>query len=212
MASDGIDTVSYFQVDNPLVRCVDPAFIGWHLEPRFRDVSSKTVVKAYAEEKLGHFCLRHGRLVVIEYSDLPGRPSRNEKRSRQARSVTGRAASRSTSSTGNSSAGWPAAPRGFRFTGPTRRSPPLTPQGQPVKPDKPKTASSSSRDVRCSDAIPSAKNSVLLRIVETSRAGKSDFSPVKNAEGVDSACDMPRRPAAPVCALVPRGGRAGRDR
>jgi UDP-N-acetylglucosamine/UDP-N-acetylgalactosamine diphosphorylase len=31
MASEGIDTLSYFQVDNPLVRCIDPAFIGWHL-------------------------------------------------------------------------------------------------------------------------------------------------------------------------------------
>src|SRR5690606_27752789 len=31
MAREGIDTLSYFQVDNPLVRCIDPAFIGWHL-------------------------------------------------------------------------------------------------------------------------------------------------------------------------------------
>ena len=30
MQSEGVDTISYFQVDNPLVRCVDPAFIGWH--------------------------------------------------------------------------------------------------------------------------------------------------------------------------------------
>ena len=29
------------------------------------------VPKAYPEEKIGHFCLQHGRLVVIEYSDLP---------------------------------------------------------------------------------------------------------------------------------------------
>ena len=32
MQSEGIDTISYFQVDNPLVRCIDPAFIGFHLQ------------------------------------------------------------------------------------------------------------------------------------------------------------------------------------
>jgi len=42
MASEGIDTLSYFQVDNPLVRCVDPAFIGWHLLGG-SEMSSKTV-------------------------------------------------------------------------------------------------------------------------------------------------------------------------
>ena len=70
MASEGIDTLSYFQVDNPLVRCIDPAFIGWHLN-RASEMSSKTVLKAYPEEKLGHFCILRGKLVVIEYSDLP---------------------------------------------------------------------------------------------------------------------------------------------
>src|SRR5471032_1482012 len=70
MARDGVDTISYFQVDNPLVRCVDPAFIGWHLASG-SEMSSKTVPKAYPEEKLGHFCLQGGKVVVIEYSDLP---------------------------------------------------------------------------------------------------------------------------------------------
>ena len=28
MQREGIDTISYFQVDNPLVRCIDPAFVG----------------------------------------------------------------------------------------------------------------------------------------------------------------------------------------
>src|SRR6185503_1892057 len=70
MRREGIDTLSYFQVDNPLVRCIDPAFIGWHLV-RSSEMSSKMVPKAYAEEKVGHFCTQHGKTVVIEYSDLP---------------------------------------------------------------------------------------------------------------------------------------------
>ncbi|HTO03016.1 MAG TPA: UTP--glucose-1-phosphate uridylyltransferase, partial [Opitutus sp.] len=70
MEREGIDTLSYFQVDNPLVRCIDPAFIGWHLR-KGSEMSSKMVPKAYPEEKLGHFCAQNGELVVIEYSDLP---------------------------------------------------------------------------------------------------------------------------------------------
>ncbi|MFZ9683618.1 MAG: UTP--glucose-1-phosphate uridylyltransferase, partial [Cephaloticoccus sp.] len=70
MEREGIDILSYFQVDNPLVRCIDPAFIGWHVQ-RGSEMSSKMVPKAYAGEKVGHFCSQHGQLVVVEYSDLP---------------------------------------------------------------------------------------------------------------------------------------------
>ena len=70
MKREGIDTLSYFQVDNPLVRCIDPALIGWHLL-RDSEMTSKMVPKAYAEEKVGHFCSQSGKTVVVEYSDLP---------------------------------------------------------------------------------------------------------------------------------------------
>src|SRR6185369_2535815 len=70
MKREGVDTLSYFQVDNPLVRCIDPAFIGWHVT-RQSEMSSKMVPKAYAEEKVGHFCTQRGQTIVVEYSDLP---------------------------------------------------------------------------------------------------------------------------------------------
>ncbi|MEM1223620.1 MAG: UTP--glucose-1-phosphate uridylyltransferase, partial [Verrucomicrobiota bacterium] len=47
----GIDCVSYFQVDNPLIQCIDPAFVGFHLESN-SELSSKMVPKAYALEKV----------------------------------------------------------------------------------------------------------------------------------------------------------------
>ena len=75
MAREGVDILSYFQVDNPLVRCVDPAFIGWHVL-RGSEMSSKMVAKAHAGEKVGHFCAQRGRTVVIEYSDLPAEVQR----------------------------------------------------------------------------------------------------------------------------------------
>ena len=61
MKREGIDTLSYFQVDNPLVRDIDPTFIGCHLLRR-SEMSSKMVPKAYAEEKVGHFCAQHGKI------------------------------------------------------------------------------------------------------------------------------------------------------
>jgi UDP-N-acetylglucosamine/UDP-N-acetylgalactosamine diphosphorylase len=71
MKRRGIETISYFQVDNPLVKIVDPAFIGFHVL-RGADISSKAVKKAYPGEKVGVF-VRYGNntIGVVEYSDLP---------------------------------------------------------------------------------------------------------------------------------------------
>lgn len=70
MYERGVEQISYFQVDNPLVKAVDPQFIGLHASNR-AEMSSKMLPKAYPKEKLGNFCLVDGRMTVIEYSDLP---------------------------------------------------------------------------------------------------------------------------------------------
>jgi UDP-N-acetylglucosamine/UDP-N-acetylgalactosamine diphosphorylase len=66
----GIEDVFYFQVDNPLVKVLDPAFLGHHHE-RASQVSSKACRKRDAAEKVGVFASSEGRLGIIEYSDLP---------------------------------------------------------------------------------------------------------------------------------------------
>ncbi len=74
MKRRGVEHLSYFQVDNPLVRVVDPVFIGLHAGAGGQssgEMSSKMIPKAYPDEKLGLFCGVDGRVVVIEYSDLP---------------------------------------------------------------------------------------------------------------------------------------------
>ncbi|MBK8267014.1 MAG: UDPGP type 1 family protein [Planctomycetes bacterium] len=70
MSKRGIDYISYFQVDNPLVACLDPAFIGLHATSQ-AEMSSKTLPKADDLERVGNFAMSGGRQVVIEYSDLP---------------------------------------------------------------------------------------------------------------------------------------------
>lgn len=66
----GVKTISYFQVDNPLVNLNDCVFLGRHLEMN-AEVSSKVLPKTGPKEKVGNFALLDGRCAMIEYSDLP---------------------------------------------------------------------------------------------------------------------------------------------
>ncbi len=70
LARRGIETISYFQVDNPMVRIIDPAFIGHHLLEA-AEVSSKGIRKIDPGEKVGVFVrFENGKTGIIEYSDL----------------------------------------------------------------------------------------------------------------------------------------------
>jgi UDP-N-acetylglucosamine/UDP-N-acetylgalactosamine diphosphorylase len=70
LKTHGIRHIFYFQVDNPLVRIADPAFLGRHIETQ-SEVSSKVVYKDRPEEKVGVLCLVNGRCAIVEYSDMP---------------------------------------------------------------------------------------------------------------------------------------------
>lgn len=69
MRERGIDSIFYFQVDNPLVDVCDPVFLGHHALGE-SEMSSKVVRKSSWEERVGVIVLRDGVLTVIEYSDL----------------------------------------------------------------------------------------------------------------------------------------------
>jgi UDP-N-acetylglucosamine/UDP-N-acetylgalactosamine diphosphorylase len=178
MGREGIDVISYFQVDNPLVRCIDPAFIGWHLR-RNSELSSKMIPKAYAEEKLGHFCTQNGHSVVIEYSDLPMELQLQTDASGQLRFIAGSIAIhildrefvRRIARGAEGSESLP-------FHRADKKIPAINAQGDLVKPEKPNGIKF---EMFVFDALPFAQNPL---VIETRRA--DDFSPVKNAEGVDS--------------------------
>ena len=70
MRERGVQTLFYFQVDNPLVRIADPAFLGLHRQAD-AEVSFKVIEKLAPDEKVGVVVRRDGRPQVIEYSDLP---------------------------------------------------------------------------------------------------------------------------------------------
>ncbi|MEZ5413837.1 MAG: UDPGP type 1 family protein [Opitutaceae bacterium] len=177
MEREGIDILSYFQVDNPLVRCIDPAFIGWHVV-RASEMSSKMVPKAYAGEKVGHFCEQRGQLVVVEYSDLPKARQEETDANGGLRFNAGSIAihildrdfiRRMARGTGDASLGFHRA---------DKKIPTVAADGSPLKPEKPNGVKF---EMFVFDALPFAKNPV---VIETDR--RDDFSPVKNAEGNDS--------------------------
>jgi len=73
MIARGIEQLSYFQIDNPNAKIIDPVFIGLHAHSpeSSAEFSSKMVAKAHAHEKVGVFCRVGDTLSVVEYSDLP---------------------------------------------------------------------------------------------------------------------------------------------
>jgi UDP-N-acetylglucosamine/UDP-N-acetylgalactosamine diphosphorylase len=172
MAAEGIDTLSYFQVDNPLVRCVDPAFIGWHRE-QGSEMSSKTIPKAYPEEKLGHFCTRDGKVIIVEYSDLPMELQREKDASGQLRYRAGSIAIHVLDRDFIRRQGGD-----LPFHRADKKIPTVDATGAAVTPDRPNGVKF---EMFVFDALPFARRPL---VIETRRA--DDFSPVKNAEGVDS--------------------------
>jgi UDP-N-acetylglucosamine/UDP-N-acetylgalactosamine diphosphorylase len=65
----GISELFYFQVDNPLVKIADPAFIGYHRRGN-ADISTKVVRRRDLEEKVGIYGMVRGKPAIIEYSDF----------------------------------------------------------------------------------------------------------------------------------------------
>lgn len=178
LEAEGVDIISYIQVDNPLVRFIDPAFIGWHIRTR-SEMSSKMVPKAYAGEKVGHFCRQRGRAIVVEYSDLPASIQEEvDPESGQLRYLAGSVAIHvlDREFVRRLAKGGEGIEMPFHLA--RKKIPTITADGDPFKPTDPNGIKF---EMFVFDALPFAENPV---VIEARRA--DDFSPVKNAEGVDS--------------------------
>ncbi len=191
MADAGVDHISYFQVDNPLVKPIDPLFIGLH-ELSGAQMSSKTIPKADDLERVGNFVTGDGRVMVIEYSDLPEELARQRdeggRRRFDAGSIAIHVLSRSfveemTADEGRFALPWHRAVKKVPF---------VDDSGLRVEPGEPNAVK---LEAFIFDAIPMAAKPLILQTVRS-----EEFSPVKNATGVDSVetsrRDMNRRAAA----------------
>ncbi len=178
MAERGIDVISYFQVDNPLVKVIDPAFIGFHVTSG-SEMSSKMLPKAYPKEKVGNFAVMNDRACVIEYSDLPEELAEQRDDAGELKFKAGSIAIHLLDRHFVERLGDPASGVAMPFHRADKKVPVYDPvSGQTVKPEAPNGVKF---ELFVFDALPFARNPI---IIETAR--EDDFSPVKNAEGVDS--------------------------
>jgi UDP-N-acetylglucosamine/UDP-N-acetylgalactosamine diphosphorylase len=199
MERRGLETLFYFQVDNPLVEVADPAFIGIHRK-QGSDISIKVCAKRDPDEGLGVVVSRAGKQALVEYTEL----TREQK---DARLPDGHLRFRFGS----------VAIHVFDFAFLKREADAALPlhvahkkvphcdaQGRMVKPDKPNAYKF---EKFIFDVIPDA-----ARALNVEFAREDEFSPVKNATGQDSPettrRDMVRKSARwlEACGVaVPRG-------
>lgn len=178
MKEQGIELISYFQVDNPLLQCIDPVFIGFHLQHE-SELSSKMVLKQSAEEKTGVFCLQNDRPGVIEYSDMPSDLQEAIHDDGRLLYGAGNIAAHLFSLDFIERLVQPDKPFALPFHRADKKIPMLDDNGQDYIPKEP-NGIKFERFVF--DAIPLAHNPIIVEALR-----KEAFSPVKNAEGQDSA-------------------------
>ncbi|HET6429439.1 MAG TPA: UDPGP type 1 family protein [Phycisphaerae bacterium] len=176
MARRGVEHISYFQVDNPLVRCVDPLFIGLHAAAG-AGMSAKALPKREPTEKVGNFCLADGKVTVIEYSDLPEELAYATNDDGRLRFNAGSIAIHVLSRTFVEELTQGGSCR-LPFHRAEKAVPYVDPAGNKVTPETPNAFK---LEMFIFDAIPLAEAAVVLETVRS-----EEFSPVKNASGHDS--------------------------
>lgn len=173
MRRRGVEIISYFQVDNPLVKPFDRLFIGLHALTG-SEMATKVLPKADDVERVGNLCMQNGKVMVIEYSDFPEEAARSKNADGSRKFNAGNAAihlfnvdfvERITAH----ALPFRRAEKAIGF---------VDEQGRTAKPDKPNGVK---LETFVFDVMPLAKNPLLLEIERG-----EEFSPVKNATGVDS--------------------------
>ncbi len=175
MQRRGVEIISYFQVDNPLVKPFDPLFVGLHAETG-SEMSTKVCPKADDLEKVGNVLMADGRLMMVEYSDFPESHARAKNTDGSRKFNAGNLAIHAISTS------FVDRIISRTFALPYRRAEKVVAfideAGQVHRPDKPNAIK---LETFIFDALPLAANPLVL---EVDRA--EEFSPVKNASGVDS--------------------------
>jgi len=181
MKTRGIDYISYWQIDNPLVNIFDPLFISLHARDK-AEMSAKALVKSSPTEKVGNFCLVNGKVTVIEYIDLPDKEVHKHKPDGSLLFELGSIGIHIISTT------FVEKLNNHGFSLPLHRAvkkiPHIDASGNRVTPQKPNGVK---LETFVFDALPLASKCVILQTIRT-----EEFAPVKNATGENSP-DATRR-------------------
>lgn len=191
MRRRGVRHISYVQIDNPLVKVIDPVFIGLHASApdSSGEMSSKMVAKTEPGERVGVFCLVNGRTAVVEYSDLPRELAEQRDGAGALRFNAGSPAihmigvdfvARLNESAPESGGGL-----ALPFHRAEKKVPHIDPDtGERVEPEQPNAVK---LEMFVFDALPLCEKSIVL---ETERI--EEFAPIKNADGADSPATSAR--------------------
>ena len=175
MKARGIECITYWQVDNPLVNIFDPLFIGLHALDD-AEMSAKALAKSHPEEKVGNFCLVNGKVTVIEYIDLPDEQAHEQNPDGSLVFELGSIGIHiiSTAFVERLNRGGFALP----IHRAVKKISHIDASGNRVTPQKPNGVK---LETFVFDALPLASKSVILQTVRT-----EEFAPIKNATGENS--------------------------
>lgn len=181
MRARGIEQISYFQVDNPIVRAIDPTFLGLHVAApdSSAEMCAKVVLKTDPKEKVGVICRTPRGIEVVEYSDLPddlaNRRDPDGQLSYRLGSIAIHVIGVEFVARLNEGA------HGFSlpFHRAEKKVPCIDPAtGEPIEPEQPNAVK---LETFVFDALRLAQRPLVY---ETDRI--DEFAPIKNAHGVDS--------------------------
>ncbi len=173
MKKRNIEWVFISGIDNPLVKMVDPLFIGLAKERNVL-VAGKSLVKTCPEEKVGVFCKRNGRPSVIEYTEISKEMSEQTNENGEllygeAHILTNMFNIKALEQIGENKLPYHSALKKAEY---------LNEKGEIVKPDVPNAYKFESFIF---DAFERLDNMMIMRVKR-----EEEFAPVKNATGVDS--------------------------
>jgi len=176
MAGRGITTISYFQVDNPLIRLADPVFLGLH-DLEGAEMSCKVVRKVDPLEKVGVVARVDDRIGIVEYTEI-------DDAHRNQRGADGElvywAGSIAIHAIETEFARRVAAQADalLPFHASIKKIPCLDASGRTASPERP---NGHKLERFLFDALPAAERVAVLEVDR-----REEYAPVKNAEGADS--------------------------
>lgn len=176
MERRGIDTISYYQVDNPVAPLVDPVFLGLHALAG-AEMSAKVVRKREPMEKVGVVAQVDGRIGVVEYTEI-------DDEHRHLRDAAGElvywAGSIAIHAIDVAFARRIAADTEhlLPYHASAKKIPCIDAEGRPLRPAAP---NGFKLERFLFDALPESACSVVLEV-----ARDAEYAPVKNADGADS--------------------------
>ncbi|MDD4871606.1 MAG: UDPGP type 1 family protein [Kiritimatiellae bacterium] len=173
MEKRGLETLFYFQVDNPLVEIAEPAFIGLHRLNK-ADISVKVCSKRDPDEGIGVVVVKNGRNAVVEYTELTKEQKHARLPDGELKFKYGSVAIHVFSLDFLRKEADATIPLHVAH----KKVPYCGNDGKTVKPDKPNAYKF---EKFIFDVIPDARCTINVEF-----AREEEFSPVKNAEGSDS--------------------------